>query len=112
MNAKVIALGTLLAVFTLFSVAALAQMGPVAFFAAHSANLATIQVFADLVIALTIVLGFVWRDARERGLPWLPYAVATLLVGSIAPLAYLIHRELASRSQARSAARPSQARAV
>jgi hypothetical protein len=112
MNAKVIALGTLLAAFTVFSVAALVLMGPVAFFAAHSANLATIQVFADLVIALTIVLGFVWRDARERGLPWLPYAIATLLVGSIAPLAYLLHRELASGSQAANATQSSHARAV
>jgi hypothetical protein len=100
MNAKVIALGTLLAVFTLFSLAALVQMGPVAFFSAHAANPATVQVFADLVIALSLVIAFIWYDAGERGLPRLPYVVATFLLGSIGPLAYLIHRELATRPAA------------
>jgi hypothetical protein len=87
-------------------------MGLVGFFAAHGANLATMQVFIDLVIGLTILLGFIWIDAGERGLPRMPYVIATVLLGSFGPLAYLIHRELASRAQASNATRANPARAV
>ena len=37
-----------------------------------------------------------WGDARERGLPFWPYAVLGLFLGSVGPLAYLIHRERCS----------------
>ncbi|MGH7290602.1 MAG: DUF2834 domain-containing protein, partial [Myxococcota bacterium] len=90
MNAKIIALGVVLVGFCIFTAEALAEMGLSGFFMAHEANMATRQVFVDLVIGLTILLGFVWRDAQERGLPRLPYLVATLLLGSIGPLAYLL----------------------
>jgi hypothetical protein len=112
MNVRLIALVTVLAVFVVFSLEAFIEMGFVGFFAAHIANLATIQVFTDLVIALLILSGFLWVDARDRGLPFAPYFVATIFLGSIGPLAYLIHRELASRAEAPSAERSSHARAV
>lgn len=51
------------------------------------------QVFVDLSIAIFLLLGFMRPDARKRGLPWLPYAIATMALGSIAPLAYMVHRE-------------------
>lgn len=51
------------------------------------------QVFVDLSISLFLLLGFMRPDARKRGLPWWPYAVATGFLGSIAPLAYMVHRE-------------------
>ncbi len=54
------------------------------------------QVLLDLVIALTLFLSWAKRDARERGLPWLPYVGLTLLLGSIGALSYLIHREIAA----------------
>jgi hypothetical protein len=112
MNARVIALATLFAAFAVLTAEAFVQMGFVGFFAALAANLATVQVFTDLVIGLSVVLGFIWYDARERGLPFARYAVATVLLGSFGPLAYLIHRELASRSEVAGAARPNHARAV
>lgn len=50
------------------------------------------QVFADLVIALTLVMVWLWRDARRSGRnPW-PWLVATLLLGSFSPLVYLLTR--------------------
>lgn len=50
------------------------------------------QVFADLVIALTLVMMWVWRDARSRGRnPW-PWLVATVVLGSFGPLVYLLTR--------------------
>lgn len=112
MNVRVIALVAVFVAFGVFTAEAFAQMGVVGFFAAHSANLATMQVFIDLVIGLSLLLGFIWFDAGERGLPRLPYVVATVLLGSFGPLAYLIHRELASRAQAESAPRSKAARAA
>ena len=94
MNVRVIALVTVFVAFAVFTAEAFAQMGLVGFFAAHSANLATMQVFIDLVIMGAILLGFIWIDAGERGLPRMPYVIATILLGSFGPLAYLIHREL------------------
>ncbi len=47
----------------------------------------------DLVIALTIVVVWMWSDARGRGINPVPYLVVTLLTGSIGPLAYLLRRE-------------------
>lgn len=53
------------------------------------------QVFVDLVIALSLFLSWARRDAEGRKLPFVPYALLTLLLGSIGALAYLIHREIA-----------------
>ncbi len=112
MNVRVIALAAVFIAFAVFTAEAFAQMGLVGFFAAHGANLATMQVFIDLVIMGAILLGFVWSDAGERGLPRMPYVIATVLLGSFGPLAYLIHRELASRTHASNATRSKPARAV
>lgn len=47
------------------------------------------QMLVDLVLALTIVMSWIIKDARARGVnPW-PYIVATLFLGSVGPLAYL-----------------------
>jgi hypothetical protein len=53
-----------------------------------------LQVFVDLCIALTVAWTSLRRDPRGRGVPLVPYLIATPFVGSIALLAYLIHREL------------------
>lgn len=55
------------------------------------------QMLVDVTIALLVAWTFLWRDARERGLPAAAYFVATLLTGSIAVLAYLVHRDIAER---------------
>lgn len=52
------------------------------------------QVFVDLAIALSISLGFIWPDAKARGISPVPYLLVTLALGSFGPLAYLIRREL------------------
>ena len=53
------------------------------------------QVLLDLVISLSLFLSWARRDAAARGLPYLPYLLLTLLLGSIGALSYLVHRELA-----------------
>ncbi len=53
------------------------------------ANPAAWQIAADLVIALTLVAGWMIRDARATGRNVWPYIAVTLALGSIGPLAYL-----------------------
>lgn len=51
-----------------------------------------LQVFIDLCIALTMFIVWMLGDAKERGIPGWPYAVAVLTTGSVGALAYLVHR--------------------
>jgi hypothetical protein len=50
----------------------------------------------DLVIALGVILAWLWRDARARGSSPLPYVLITMFTGSIGPLLYLLRRKEAS----------------
>ena len=92
MNAKQIALAVVLADFVAFTAFAVYQHGYLGFFALALANTATAQVLIDLVIALSLVTVWMWRDARDRGVSLLPYLLLTLTLGSIGPLLYLIRR--------------------
>ena len=56
-------------------------------------ELATYQIFADLIISLTILLTFIYQEVRRKSLSqklfWI-CALTTPLIGSFAPLLYLI----------------------
>ncbi len=58
-------------------------------------HLAGQQVTADLVIALTLVMTWMWRDAQSTGRNIWPWFVATLILGSFGPLVYLLTRKTA-----------------
>lgn len=90
MNAKRIGLGIVLADFAALNAYVVYRHGYVGFFQLALANVATVAIFVDLVIALSLVMAWMWRDARANGRAFLPYAVLTLLFGSIGPLTYLV----------------------
>ena len=90
MKGKQVVLGIVLFDFLALTVWAVYQVGYIGFFAMMMTNAATITVFVDLVIALTLILGWMWRDANERGVSFLPYMLLTLALGSVGPLLYLI----------------------
>lgn len=69
---------------------ALLEVGYIGIFDYHRHSPAGWQVFADLVVALALVLCWLVPDARKHRLNPLPWVVATLLLGSIGPLLYLI----------------------
>ena len=92
MNRKQIALAVVLADFAALTAYAVAQYGLVGLFEQCFANVATVTIFADLTIALSLVVVWMWQDARERGIAPLPYALLTLGLGSVGPLLYLIRR--------------------
>ncbi len=92
MNGKQIALSVVLADFAALTAYAVYQYGYLGVFAILMANSATWLAIVDLTIALTMVLAWMWNDARERGTSFVPYAVLTLVFGSVGPLLYLIRR--------------------
>lgn len=92
MNKKQIALAVILADFAALSAYAVAHHGVVGFFTLHLTNSAGIQVFVDLVIALSIVMVWMWHDARRHDINPVPYILLTLVLGSMGPLVYLIRR--------------------
>jgi len=55
---------------------------------AHSYG--SMQIFSELVIALTLVMVWMWRDAKNSGRSAWPWIVVTLAVGSFGPLLYFI----------------------
>lgn len=53
----------------------------------------SMQIYADLIIALTLVVVWIYRDANKAGRnPW-PWIIATFVVGTFSPLIYLLVRE-------------------
>jgi hypothetical protein len=93
MNLKQIVLGIELAGFSALTAYAIWQHGYFGVFEVALSSWATSLLLVDLVIALGLALVWMMSDSRERGLAFLPYALLTLLFGSVGPLLYLIRRE-------------------
>lgn len=96
MQKVVLPLATFLA-FTTYSVIVVATQGLSALIPSHLAFGAfgwPMQVFSDLLLMAMGFLVLAAPDARRRGITLWPYAIATLVVGSIGMLAYFIRRGL------------------
>ena len=88
LNRRSLAL-VLLIPFSLLTLYAVLEVGYIGIFDYQRHSPAGWQVFADLVVALVLVLSWLVVDARKTGRnPW-PWVVATLFLGSLAPLLYL-----------------------
>jgi hypothetical protein len=85
-----IALWLVTAAFVSFSLWVLMQIGYFGIWQGGFASLGSTQITLDLIIACTLVMGFIARDCRARGRAWWPWALMTLVLGSIGPLVYLL----------------------
>jgi uncharacterized membrane protein len=94
----------ILIMFAALTGAALWYHGYWGILAPHFQSFGAGQVFADLVIALVLVMVWMWQDAKTTGRnPW-PWLGITLATGSFGPLLYLLTRktgpEVGTRSDA------------
>ena len=92
MNKKQIALAFVLADFAALTAYVTAQYGIVGLFEQVFANSATTLAMVDLTIALSMVMVWMWQDARQHDISPIPYVLLTLGLGSVGPLLYLIRR--------------------
>ena len=53
-------------------------------------SLGSVQIFVDLVNALSLIMVWMWRDAKQKQRNIWPWLILTLLAGSFGPLLYLI----------------------
>lgn len=81
-----------LVLFSVLSAAALWQHGYFGIFALHFQTFGGAQVLTDLVIALVLVMVWMWHDARAAGRRFWPWCALTLAFGSYGPLLYLLAR--------------------
>ena len=87
------ALLLVLAPFSVLSALALWRDGYWGILAPHFQSWGGAQVLCDLVIALSLVMIWLWRDARRLGRnPWI-WLLVTLIAGSFGPLLYLLSRK-------------------
>src|SRR5260370_7122401 len=92
MNAKQLVLTMVLAGFAALNAYDFYIYGAQGFLHIAFTNAGTTAIFADLVIALTMVAVWMTRDAAQRRVNVLPYLLLTVCLGSIGPLAYLVGR--------------------
>lgn len=94
MNKRLAALALTLLAFGVYSTFIVVQHGYFGFLELALAEPWGGQMFLDLVIALSLFIAWMVRDARSRGMtPW-PFIVVTLALGSIGALLYLVAREV------------------
>jgi uncharacterized membrane protein YfcA len=92
-------LAIILTAFSVLSALALWHHGYWGILAPHFQSFGGAQVLVDLVIALSLVMVWIWRNARETGRnPW-PWIALTLVAGSIGPLIYLLSRKASDDSR-------------
>jgi len=75
--------------FALYSTYVVYTVGYVAIFTSHF-NVVGMQVLVDLVIACTLAMVWMWRDAAATGRNVWPFILITVFLGSIGPLLYLL----------------------
>lgn len=93
MNTKQIVLSLLLVDFLALTGWAVLEVGYFNIFAGILADPGSMLLGVDLLLAIGMVVAWMWVDARKHGLSVAPYLLITATLGSAGPLIYLIRRE-------------------
>lgn len=94
MKLRTFSLVAVFAAFTIYTAFVVFDHGYTGFISLAMAGGWGLQIFVDLVIALTLFLIWMVPDARGRRIPAAPYVILVFAAGSIGALAYLVHRAL------------------
>ena len=93
MSGRQVLLWSVFLAFLGLTVWTVAEVGYLGFFEVAASNWVGRLLFVDLTISLSLVLVWMYLDAKERGNAFAPYALVTLLFGAAGPLLYLIRRK-------------------
>lgn len=85
----------ILAAFGTYSLWVVAGHGYTGFLSLAGREPWALQMLLDLVIACSFGIGWMRRDARPRGIAIWPFAIATVALGSIGLLGYVVWRGFA-----------------
>ena len=88
-----------LAAFGAFSLYVMWEVGYVGIWQSGMASLGAWQLLIDFIITSLILLGVLWRDAKQSGRTFWPFAVLTLATGSVGPMLYLLLSPRASNAR-------------
>lgn len=80
--------------FTTYSIVVSIEHGPLGFLDVLLGGGWNTQVFLDLGLMLLGFSTLAVPDAKRHGIPFLPYFIATSLLGSIGMLSYFVHRQM------------------
>jgi len=97
LRTQAILAAVVLVAFTAFSLWVIAGHGYTGFLALAGREPWGMQMLIDLVIACSFGLAWLSNDARKRGIPRWPFVIATVFLGSIGLLDYLVYRALKPR---------------
>ena len=85
--------------FTAYTFFVMANHSILGFIADHEKGGWSLQIFIDLVTAAICFWVVAVPDARSRGINFWPYVVLTPFLGSVALLAYFVHRSIRGLSK-------------
>jgi hypothetical protein len=103
MNLKRIAVVVLLVGFSALTAEVVIRDGYTEWLRIAFENRSAGLLLVDLTIALSLAIGWMARDARARGVKVWPFALLTILFGSVGPLAYLVLRNASAGARASAA---------
>ncbi len=83
----------ILVLFGALSAVALWQHGYWGILAPHFKTFGAGQVLADLAIAITLAMVWMWHDAKATGRNVWPWIALSVVAGSFGPLLYLLTRK-------------------
>jgi hypothetical protein len=100
MNFRQFLLFDVLVLFLAYTLYVIGTVGVADFIRQSLGSPVAVQVAIDLVLSLTLALTWMRGDAKASGIPFAPYLLVTLVLGSIGPLGYLLHKEMKARRAA------------
>lgn len=95
---KALVAGLILAAFTAYSLWVVAGYGYTGFLSLAVREPWAMQLLLDLVVACSFGIGWMTVNARKHGITTWPFIVATLSLGSIGLLGYVVWRGVTRRS--------------